>query len=324
MMTNSSIEYNTKTANTDVGKSIRFILGCSLVLTNGIGIYILHKSKTVAKQIWTMMFHLSLSDLMLGIFAVLVNWIQHMIPPLWCTVIGKILVLVSYCFTACLSIDRMLSVSHPNWYLLHVTEETTVLLCRIIWTVQSVIAVAALCLLAMQASYIEQTCDIGSLIVYIVVSVTVANSSYQTYKHGYKQFKRLKDINQKSFFWNNYKATIILLSLCMSMIILHLPVVSFNLVKLINFDLYQKVQPTRALQAVRLIALLNHCINPFLYTFRFKECRERLTAILTPSCCRQQRPLRKRNLIRSSHNATKSMLDDEIKTTTSENIFIVC
>jgi lysylphosphatidylglycerol synthetase-like protein (DUF2156 family) len=119
------------------------------------------------------MFHLSLSDLMLGIFAVLVNWIQHMIPPLWCTVIGKILVLVSYCFTACLSIDRMLSVSHPNWYLLHVTEETTVLLCRIIWTVQSVIAVAALCLLAMQASYIEQTCDISSLIVYIVVSVTV-------------------------------------------------------------------------------------------------------------------------------------------------------
>jgi hypothetical protein len=40
MTTNSSIEYNTKTANTDVGKSLRFILGCSLVLTNGIGIYI--------------------------------------------------------------------------------------------------------------------------------------------------------------------------------------------------------------------------------------------------------------------------------------------
>jgi len=271
-----------------------------------------------------MVSHLSLSDLMLGIFVILMNRIDHKIPPLWYSVIGKLLVLVSHLFTAGLSIDRMLSVSHPNWYLLHVTEETTVLLCRIIWAVQSVISVAALFLLAMKASYIEQTCDVGSLIVYIVVSVTVANSSYQTYKHGYKQFKRLKvfgDINPKSFLWNNYKATIILLSLCMSMIILNLPVVSFNLVKLINFDLYLKVQQTRALQAARLIALSNHFINTFLYTFRFKECRERLTAILAPSCRRQQRPLRKRNVIRSSHIDTNSTL---VKTTTSENAFIAC
>ena len=327
MMTNSSIAYNMATGNHAVGRSVGFILGFSLVLTNAIGIYILHTSKTIAKQIRTMIFHLSLSDLMLGIFVVLMNRIDHMIPPLWYSVIGKLLVLVSHLFTACLSIDRMISVWDPNWYLLHVTEETTALLCRIIWAVQSAISVATLFLLAMKVSYLEQTCDIGSLIVYIVVSVTVANSSYQIYKHGYKQFKRLKgfgDIKPKSFFWTNYKATIILLSLCMSMIILNLPVVSFNLVKLINFDLYLKVTQTRALQAARLIALLNHFINTFLYTFRFKECRERLTTMFTPSCCRQQRPLRKRNVIRSSHNATNSMLDDEIKTTTSENVFIVC
>ena len=83
MMTNSSIVYNMKTVNTGVGKSFGFILGCSLVLTNGIGIYILHTSKTIAKQIRTMVFHLSLSDLMLDIFVVLMNRIGHMIPPLW-------------------------------------------------------------------------------------------------------------------------------------------------------------------------------------------------------------------------------------------------
>lgn len=284
----------TSSVNADVGNAFAIATGILLVVTNGVGIYFMYTSKTIAEQIRTMIFHLSLSDALLGVFATIsciINRIYHFVPSNWTPVIGKFVVLISLVFTAALSLDRMLSVSYPNWYLLHVTQEKTLLVCRIIWLSFAGIVVLLIFLLVYEVNYLQQTCDLVSIIIYIVTTATVANSSCRIYKHGYQQFRRLHVFGNKKpkhFLLNNYKATITLLSLCLSMIILYLPLVAFNLIRIINLEMYQQTMNIRILQVSRNIALLNHFINPFQYIFRFKECRERIFYFMFPCCCPSQ------------------------------------
>lgn len=291
----------TSSVNAELGNAFAIATGILLVVTNGVGIYFMYTSKTIAEQIRTMVFHLSLSDAILGVFSIIsciMIRIYQFVPHNWTSVIGKFIVLISLVFRATLSLDRMLSVSYPNWYLLHVTQEKTSLVCRIIWLSFAGIFVLLMFLLVFEVSYLQQTCDLVSIIVYISTTTTVANSSCRIYKHGYKQFQRLKvfgNKKRKHFLLNNYKATITLLSLCLSMIILYLPLVAFYFIRIIDLELYQTMN-YRMLQVARNFALLNHFINPFQYIFRFKECRERIFYFMFPWCCPSQEN-RKRNNI---------------------------
>jgi len=297
----SMVRNLTSSVNAELGNAFAIATGLLLVVTNGVGIYFMYTSKTIAEQIRTMVFHLSLSDAVLGVFAsisCIMNRIYQFVPNNWTSVIGKFIVLISLVFTAALSLDRMLSVSYPNWYLLHVTQEKTPLVCRIIWLSFAGIFVLLMFLLVFEVSYLQQTCDLVSIIVYLATTTTVANSSCRIYKHGYKQVQRLQVFGNKKpkhFLLNNYKATITLLSLCLSMIILYLPLVAFNFIRIIDLELYQNMN-YRILQVARNFALLNHFINPFQYIFRFKECRERILYFMFP-CCYPSHENRKRNNI---------------------------
>ena len=155
------------------------VAGCVLILLNSVSLYLLKTSKTIAPQIKTLVFNISLVDLQLGL-VVLVSSFQF--DATWIPNIGKLVKLSSHFFTMVISVDRMVSVSHPNYYLFHGTEERISKISRMLWLAYSSLALFLLICLSVEWTFIDLAMDIFTVILFSMISFCVTYSTVVIYK----------------------------------------------------------------------------------------------------------------------------------------------
>lgn len=269
----SNIAYGTR----NLGIIFTLSMGIVLIVLNCASIYLLITSKTLAAQIKTLVLNLSLADLQIGFILTVIPFTSGYIESKWIPNFAKLFSLLSQFFTMTISVDRMVSVARPNFYLYHATEERTRRISRIIWITYLCVALLLVVLISIKSTFIDTAMDIFTVILYFIVLFCVLSSTSILYQHGHRIMKSL-NINgfskSKTFFLKNYKPTIILLTLCITFIILSLPMSLIIMLRATNPYTYEKLKGL--LNVTRNITAFNHIVNPFLYIFRFKEFRERV------------------------------------------------
>lgn len=118
--------------------------------------------------------------------------------------------------------------------------------------------------------------------VYVIIVVTVIISSYLMHKYGMQHLKRITYIDKamsKRFMSKNYKPTKVALLLCGILIVSTFPWFLYSTIKLCDESVYNYLQPVFK-TPIRIMVYINHLAHPYVYVFRFSECKRKLYAML--------------------------------------------
>lgn len=255
------------------------VTGVIIVALNIVALYLVTTSRTIACQIKSLLLNLSAIDLQFGIVITLPFLVTKLIDiePKWILNVGKLVIVTSYFFTMVIAVDRVISVTHPNFYLLHGTEERITKINRMFWMAYVALILLLLIALSVGVSFTDVVMDICLILVYVTTTICVVFSAFVLHRHYKRQLKSLRITGvaqSRMSVLKNYKTTIVLLSICLSLIVFCFPAVISVSIRVINYPLYQSLQNFQKIS--RAMSIFNHIVNPFLYSLRFRECRDRL------------------------------------------------
>jgi hypothetical protein len=268
-----------------------FMLGAIQIIESVVALYILSKCKRLVSELKIIIINITISDILLGIATIICavyNAIlkihKQEIPYSQEIAISRSLAIMSYCFTGLLASERLISVCCSNFYLRTVTSEKIRMICIIMWLLHIFITVAIVFGLVHGTSgeYINDVENAICQIVYIIIVVMVIISSCLMHRYGMQHLKRITYIDKamsKRFMSKNYKPTKVTLLICRILIVSTFPWFLYSTIKLCDESIYNYLQPIFK-TPVRIMVYMNHLVNPYVYVFRFSECKRKLYAML--------------------------------------------
>lgn len=267
------------------------LLGVIQIIESVVALYILSKCKRLVSELRIIIINITVSDILLGLattFCAVYNAIlriyEQEIPYSQEVAISKSVAIMSYCFTGLLASERLISICCPNFYLRTVTSEKIRMICIIMWLFDTFIVVAIVLGLVygISGEYFNDIANAICQIVYFIIVVMVIISSYLMHRYGMQHLKRITYIDKamsKRFMSKNYKPTKVALLLCGILIVSTFPWFLYSTIKLCDESVYNHLQPIFK-TPVRIMVYINHLVHPYVYVFRFSECKRKLYAML--------------------------------------------
>jgi hypothetical protein len=293
MVLHTNISTNISSRYEEFGSLWMFVTGIALssaiIVLHCIALFILIKTKKLSIVIRTVVLNLGLADTLVG-FAILIISICGVftvsIPTIWVIISFQNTATVSYIFIAVMSIERLMSVAYPNFYLLNITYEKVRNVCLFIWILNIIKIIIMLLLLTtdVRLDILLAVSDLFILIIYVFVVSSLMTSSIYLYKTSKTQIQNISVFvrpRPKAFIIQTYGKTVTVLLICGLMLICTLP--GFVEILMRNLD---KETFTMLNIPFKFLLLLQHILNPFLYIFRFKGCRKNL--VKYTSCCKKK------------------------------------
>lgn len=261
---------------------VGLLLSSTVTFINGFAIFILFKAKNLVIQIRTIVLHLAITDTFLGLIIVVFS-ISNLncmsIPEYLFVAATRNFAVTSYIFTMILALERLISVGYPNYYVLHVTYEKIRNACICTWISTFIgLILSVLSNYGKNKDLIQNISDVIVLSVYILTVSVLSISSVQLYRSAEAQIQKINIFQRptsRKFICQTYKKTTTALIICGLMLVCTFPGFVMSLIKLIDKDTFNAVEHILN-YPFKILAYLNHCLNPFLYIFRFKECRRKV------------------------------------------------
>jgi len=298
MDSHTNISTNISSRYKEYGSLPMFVTGIALsfalIVLHCIALFILIKTKKLSIVIRTVVLNLGLADTLVGFAILIISTCGVFIvnvPTIWVIILFENTATVSYIFIAVMSIERLMSVAYPNFYLLNITYEKVRNVCLFIWILNIIKIIIMLLLLTtdVRLDILLAVSDLFILIIYVFVVSSLMTSSIYLYKTSKTQIQKMSVFvrpRPKVFIIQTYGKTVTVLLICGVMLICTLP--GFVQILMRNFD---KETFTMLNFPYKFLLFLQHVLNPFLYIFRFKECRKNLVKYTSCSKKKTVRPV---------------------------------
>ena len=261
-------------------------LGIVLTTVNIFALGVLASCKKMMVQIRLMAINLSCTDLLAGVLLIVDTYLPIDISLVSCRtllVFWDMAVVVSYCTTTVLSVDRYISMTFPLRYHVLMNETRIKIIMAITWVLGFIFHFGryadefqtyTVCIpnLYHQGKFARKI-DVTIFAISILFNVSLNIIMFRRIIN-ITRVSRIKPLDQNICkTMDNIKIFTRVLVITGTFLFLYTPVVILNLIISYSDDKKFTLSLTGWVSLAGMLCVLNSFINPFLYAWRFRECR---------------------------------------------------
>jgi hypothetical protein len=266
------------------------LIGVFITLVNLVALFILAQAKKMIIQIKILSMNLAVTDLLTGVAVLGDSFLSPVLPENVCRPLLYLYclgVLVSFLTVTGMVLDRFYAMFFPFKYHNFLEKKTCLFIVALLWICG--------CLLSVVNFYdgfqIYDIQEIEVCIAYVMVGktgltiVTVLFCIFMAmnvvlYILMFRKMFKLSNavhiadaLNRRKHFQNQAKTLMNLSAITATFMVLYTPLIVMNLVDIFNRNPAMKTTILNLQSRFGALVLLNSFINPFLFVWRFMECR---------------------------------------------------